>query len=119
MIVIDDDAALEALDTVCTPNSSERILSGAYLAIIRAWEKEAQREPFAEMLDHCVHLYNLMARIRFLAATKALLEQGPILPENLDKSLAILTVQAESHRTKLLDHMKAVRKIPARGVTKH
>ncbi len=119
LLAIDDDAAIDALDTVCSPNNAERIRSGAFLALIRAWEKDAQREPFSEMLDHCVKLYDLLARIRFLAATKLMISEHKLDPEDLDKSIAWVTTQAESHRTKLLDQMKLVRKIPSKLVSKH
>lgn len=115
----EDDTALDALDAVCTVESAERILVGAYMSVTRAYEKGAKREPFLEILEHCVQLHDLMARIKFLNATRLILAKQVIQPEDLTKSIAILTAQAESRRTKLIEHMKAVKKIPAPGVTKH
>lgn len=119
MIVAEDDVALEALDAICTPINAERILTGAYLSVLRAWDKDAKREPFCEMLENCTKLFDLMARIKFLTAAQIMLQKGPLDPADLAKSLAVMTIQAESLRTKQLELMKQVHNIPPRGVSKH
>lgn len=119
IIAVGDDAALEALDAVCTVSNAERILCGTFIAVMRAYEKGAKREPFVEILDNCTKLHDLMARIKFLNALKVLIEKQPVNPDDLAKSISVLTSQAESRRTKIIEQMQAVKKIPARGVTKH
>lgn len=118
-LVDNDDAALDALDNICTVESSEQILAGAFLAVIRAYEKHAKYEEFATMLRQCVELHDLVARIRFLNATKLLLQKQTIEQEGLDISIANITSRAEHCRNKLLKNMQLVRKIPSQEITKH
>lgn len=119
MTRIDDAAVLTALDAVCSPQSYNMVLYGALCAVCRAYEKGAKVEPFMELLEDFMKLTDLMARMRFLYATKHLIEKAPLQVEHLDTSIKWITTEAENTRERIIKQMLNVKKIPAKGVRKH
>lgn len=119
LLNVEDQDTIDGLDTVVTPKTAQRIRSSAFMAIMNAYDKHVTRESLADMLDLTVRLFDMTARINFLTATKVIAENGTIDPLQLAKSLALITTEAEGARTKLIEHMRLVQKIPPKVITKH
>lgn len=115
-----DGIALDALDRITSPFSSETLKAGAFLSVLRAYDKKIDREKFSEILDKALRFWDQMARMRFTMAMQIILqESGAVDPQKIAEGHKMLLAKCENVRLALIEDMKKVAAIPPKGTTKH
>lgn len=106
--IMNEAAILSDLDRVASTANASQLKSGSKLAIVDAFDRRPDREPFHDLVQEACSLQANLSRLEFAETMRRLFVENKLSKETLDGVVKTLVEKCEEHRTSLVKKFKPV-----------